>query len=312
LPANEATAARYRSVLTRLFLDPFCINRLTLPPPGLVVLAVVGAVLLLTVASVRWTGLQDEHAYWLAAQRLVAGQPLYDPKADPATPYAYWYPPPLAQVLGPFTLVAPDLAFSLSWTALLLVCLLYLADRRVLVALAMVAFVPVAVELWYRNVHLLIAALAVIALRRTPLAWVPAAAIKVTPVIGVAFLLAARRYRDAALVTGVGLAVLGISVLLSSDAWAQFLDVVLVRGGSSGASLLPAPFPIRFAAGLGLAVLGGRIGGRWGETLLIIGLVVGNPTLYTTSLSLLVALVPVWHRPSPPSIRSRALLEPAV
>jgi hypothetical protein len=155
------------------------------------------------------------------------------------------------------------------------------------------------VELWFRNVHLLIAALAVLALRRWPLAWVPAAAIKITPVIGVGYLLAGRRYREALLVAAVGVAVLAVSAIVSPGAWGQFADVALARGGSSGASLVPVPFPIRFGVAIGLALVGGRVGGRLGETLLIVGLVAGNPTLYTTSLSLLAALVPIWHRARP-------------
>lgn len=298
------------ALLSRLFARPVRAGRLTLPPPGLVVLAAIGGLLLLTVATLRWGGLQDEHAYWLGAQRLAAGHALYDPTADPATPYAYWYPPVLAQVLAPFTPFVPDLAFSLAWTALLIGCLVYLADRRLLVALAMVAFVPVAVELWFRNIHLLIAALAVLALRRWPVAWVPAAAIKLTPVIGVAFLVAARRYRAAGIVTLVGLAVLAVSVALSPDAWRQFFDVAAARGASSGASLVPIPFPVRFAVALALAVVGGRVGGRAGEILLVLGLVIGNPTLFTTSLSLLVALVPVWTQGAAPV--SAAQQAPAV
>jgi alpha-1,2-mannosyltransferase len=270
-----------------------------LPPLGLVIAAAFGAVLLLVVATTRWTVPSDEHAYWLAAQRLVAGQPLYDPNAFPGTPYAYWYPPPLAQVLTPFTPFTPfvpDLAFTAAWTVLLLACLWYLADRQVLVALALIAFVPVAVELWYRNIHLVLAVMAVVALRRNVLAWVPAVAIKVTPVIAIGYLVAARRYRDAALVAGVGAAVLVASLLLSPGAWRQFLDVVATQAGTSGSSLVPIPFVARFAIALGLAVIGGRVGGRWGETMLVVGLVIGNPTLWTTAFSLLIALVPLWRQ----------------
>lgn len=288
-----------RSGWARLFVETTAVGRLRMPPPGLLVLAGIGVVFLVPIASMRWLGLQDEHAYWAAAGRLWAGQPLYQPTADPVTPFAYWYPPPLAQVLAPFTPIVPDLAFSLVWTGLLLACLVYLADRRPLLALAMVAFLPVAVELWFRNVHLLIAALAVVALRRWPLAWIPAAAIKVTPAIGVLYLVASRRYREAAVVALVGTVVLVVSVMASPAAWAQFMDVVIERGGSSGASLIPVPFPIRLLMAVVLALFGGRLGGRRGETLLIVGLVIGNPTLFATSLSLLVALVPVWHRPEP-------------
>jgi alpha-1,2-mannosyltransferase len=268
-------------------------------------------VLLVVVATARWAVPTDEHAYWLAAQRLAAGQPLYDPAADPATPFAYWYPPPLAQLLVPFTPFLPDLAFTGAWTVLLVGCLWYLADRRVLVAIALVAFVPVAVELWFRNVHLVLAVLAVVALRRNVLAWVPAAAIKVTPVIALGYLVAARRYRDAALVAVVGLGVLAISAWLAPGAWGQFLDVAVLRGGSSGASLVPVSFPIRLAVAFGLAVAGGRLGGRPGETLLVAGLVIGNPTLFVTAFSLLIALVPLWSRPLPTIAPARTAPGPA-
>jgi hypothetical protein len=283
------------------FVDPIRVGEHEMPPLGLVVLAGIGAVLLLVVATTRWAVPSDEHAYWLAAQRLAAGQPLYDPAADPTTPFAYWYPPPLAQVIVPLTSILPNLGFTAAWTVLLLGCLAYMADRRLLVMLAMVAFVPVAVELWFRNIHLLLAALAVLALRRNVLAWVPAAAIKITPVIAVGYLVAARRYRDAALVVGVGLAVLCISVLVSPGAWSQFMDVAVLRGGSSGASLIPVAFPVRLGAALLLAIIGGRVGGRLGETLLIAGLVLGNPTVFATAFSLLIALVPLWRHAPPPA-----------
>ena len=264
---------------------------------ALIAVAAVGASLLLVVAVNRWAVPSDEHAYWLAAQRLLAGQPLYDLSASPGTPYAYWYPPVLAQVLAPFTLFTPDLAFTAAWTVVLLGCLYSLADRRLLVALAMVAFLPVAVELWYRNVHLVLAVMVVLALRRSVLFWIPAAAIKVTPVIGIAFLVASRRYRDAALVLLVGAAVLAVSVVLSPDAWFQFVTEVVIRGGTSGSSLVPVPFVIRLLLAVILAAFGGRVGGRRGEAALVMALAIGNPTLWMTAFSLLIAIVPLWRSP---------------
>jgi hypothetical protein len=282
------------TVADRLF-GPAMIGGRTFPSPLLLLLAAVGATLLLVVAVNRWATPSDEHAYWLAAGRLLRGELLYDPTAGPATPYAYWYPPPLAQVLAPLTPFVPDLAFTAAWTILLLGCLLYLADRRLLVALALVAFIPVAVELWSRNIHLVLAALAILALRRSPLFWVPAAALKITPVIGVAYLAAAGRWREAVLVSAAGGVVLAVSALVSPGAWTEFMEVVGPRGAESG-GLVAIPFGLRFAAAVGLAVLGGRLGGRRGESLLVLGLVVGNPTLWMTAFSLLVILVPIRSR----------------
>lgn len=283
--------------------EPLVVGRRVFPPPLLVLLAALGGILLLVVAVNRWAVPSDEHAYWLAAQRLLAGQPLYDAAATPGTPYAYWYPPVLAQVLAPFTAFAPDLAFTAAWTVLLLGCLFWLADRRFLVALALVVFVPVALELWYRNVHLVLAVLVVLALRRSALFWIPAVAIKVTPVVGVAYLVAARRYRETALVATLGAVVLGVSVVLSPGTWQQFVEEVVVRGGTSGSSLIPVPFALRFVLAAVLAAIAGRVGGRWGEALLVVALVVGNPTLWMTALSLLVAIVPLWRSRGGPASR---------
>lgn len=282
-----------RDGVGRAFTQPLVISRLRLPPPGLVVLATIGAVLLVVVATARWTMPSDEWAYWLAAERLVAGQPLYDVSVSVGTPYAYWYPPPLAQLLAPLTVVMPGALFVTAWTALLLGCLWYLGTRRVLVGLALVAFVPVAVELWYRNVHLVLAALFVLALRRHAVFWVVAAAIKITPVIGVLYLAARGRRKDAALAAVVGSAMLAVSFVLSPGAWADFLNLVRVQGGGASASFLPVPYLVRLVAAAVAAVLAGRMEARRGEVVLVVALVVGNPSFTLTAFSMLVALVPL-------------------
>ncbi len=281
------------------------------PPIGLVVLAAIGLFLVVVVATTEWIHFNDEHAYWLAGERLAAGLPLYDPTAASNTPFAYWYPPPLAQVLAPLTGFMSADVFSVLWTVLLLVCLWWLGGRNPLVALALVAFLPVAVELRVRNVHLVLAVLVVLALRRGWAFWIPAAALKITPVLGVAYLAAAGRWRDALKVAVVGLAVLGISVALAPGAWRDFIDVVGARAGTDGGSLVPIPFPIRFAAGAILAVVAGRMAAsarargvapRTAEVLLVVGFTIGNPTLWATALSILVAIVPLW-RTAPPAAK---------
>jgi alpha-1,2-mannosyltransferase len=289
------------------------------PPRWLLVLAAIGGALLLIVAVTRWGTPSDEYAYWLAAKRLLAGQPLYDPTAQPGTPYAYFYPPPLAQVLGPFTIVIPDAVYVAAWTGLLLVCLWWLAGRSPLVALALVAFIPVAVELWYRNVHLVLAVLVVLGLRRSP-AWLAvAAAIKGAPGLGLLYFVAARRYRDALVMGGVGAAMLALSVAVSPGAWREFLDVVVADAAGVGASILPIPFAVRAVAAVALVIVAGLLTGRatrgpvagaragWmhdprsGEVLFVVALILANPTFWVTSLSLLVAIVPLLRTPPEPS-----------
>ncbi len=273
--------------------QPTGIGRLRLPPIWLLVLAGIGGALLLIVAVNRWGAPSDEHAYWLAAQRLIAGQPLYDPTASLDTPYAYWYPPTFAQVLVPIAAVLPSEWFTAAWTVLLLVCLWWLGLRNPLGALALVAFIPVAVELWFRNVHLVLAVLLVLAIRRWPALFVAGAAIKIAPGLGVLYLAARGRWRDAALVTGVGIAVLAVSVVLSPGAWGAFFSDVVARGPGQAPGLIPVPYGVRAVAGAALAVIAGRLHPRYGEPLLIVGVTLASPSLYATAFSMLVAIVPL-------------------
>ena len=297
----DPSRSHARSRLARLF-DKRTVGSRLLPSPLLILFAGIGAFLLLVVATTSWGAPTDEYAYWRAATQFAAGGSMYDPTATPGdASYGYWYPPPLAQVLAPFTSLVSSETFSVIWTVLLLGCLWWLGGRDVLVALALIAFLPVAVELRVRNVHLVLAVLIVLAMRRSWLFWIPAAAIKVAPVLGVLYLAAARRWKDALAVGIVGGAVLVASVLLAPSAWQDFFSIVLPRAGSSGASILPIPYPVRFTAAAGLALVAGRLSvqgrGPAADALLVCALILANPTLWVTALSLLVALVPLWRSP---------------
>jgi hypothetical protein len=275
-----------------VFTAPVDVGRLRLPPLGLVILAGIGALLLLVVAA-GWPTPSDEHAYWLAARRLLDGQPLYDPTATTVTPYAYWYPPIVAQVLMPVAAVLPSLVFTGLWTVLMLGCLFYLSDRRILVALALVVFLPVAVEFGFRNVHLVLAALVVLAIRRWPVLFAVGAAIKISPALGIVYLAARGRWRDVAIVSGVGFAMLVVSVALAPDAWRQFVDILLARGPGDASGFLPIPYVARAAVGLVLAFAAGRLRPSIGDPLLVVAVTIALPTLWFTALSLLIGVVPL-------------------
>jgi hypothetical protein len=284
------------AAVRRALLEPVRIGTRTLPPPGLVVLAAVGGALLLVVATSRWGAPQDEHAYWLAARRLLAGEPLYDPAATAVTPYAFWYPPIVAQVLAPIAAILPAEAFSWAWTGLLLACLWYLASGRLLVALALVAFVPVAVELWFRNVHLVLAALVAAGMTRSPVAFTLGGAIKGAPALGLVYVALRGGWRRALAAASLGVALLAVSVALSPAAWSEYLAILGSRGPGDVASFVPLPYWVRGVAGLGLVVLGATRPRPVGDALLVAGIVVASPTLWTNALSMLVAIVPLVER----------------
>ena len=262
------------------------------PHAILLVLGVVGGALLLIVGVSRWGTPSDEFAYWLGAQRLAAGQSLYDPSATLVTPYAYLYPPPLAQVLAPFTHFLPDPVYVAAWTMLLLIALLYLGDWSPLRALALVAWIPVAVELWFRNVHLLIAVLVVLGLRGRPWAFAVGAAIKIAPALGVVYFLSARRWREALVAAGAGVGILAVSLVLAPGAWRDFMALA-GEAGAGSAGLLPVPYWVRAVAGIALAIVAGRARPRLGESLLVLAITIANPSMFVTALCIPIAIVPL-------------------
>ena len=274
-------------------------------------LAAIGASLLVVVAVSYWPIPADEHAYWLAGQRVLAGQPLYDPTAASNTPYAYWYPPIFAQVLAPITAVVPSALFSIAWIGLMLGCLWWLSGRNLLVALAMCAFPPIAVEFVSRNVHLVIAVLLVLGLRRWGGWFSVGAAMKLAPVLGIPYLALRGRVREAVVAALFGFVLLVISVVLAPDLWRQFIDVLRARGPGDASALLPVPYAARFVVGAVLTVIAARIEPRYGEPLLVVAVTLALPTLWLTAFATLAAIVPLFREPAPLAMRSGMAPVPA-
>lgn len=167
-------------------------------PPWLLFVAAVGGTLLLVDGVFRWSTPSDEHAYWLAGRNLIEGHSIYElARLGPIEPYAYHYPPPFAQLMAPIAAVVPAEVWTAAWTVLLLACVLWLAGRDPIVALASVAFLPVAVELWFRNIHLPLAVLTYLGLRRWPVLLGIGMLVKVSPGLGLLYLAAKGQLRAA-------------------------------------------------------------------------------------------------------------------
>lgn len=261
---------------------------------ALVGLAAVGGSLLAIIVATFWMLPNDNLAYWLAAQRLTAGEPVYVLGEAGFAPYAYHYPPPVAQVLAPLTLMIPAVAYLAVYRTLLLLTAWELAGRRFIPLLALIAFIPFAVELRFENVHVFMALGIVLGLRRWPWLFAIGAIVKVSPGLGIVYLAIQRRWRDAFIACLVGAVIVGVSFALDPSMWNAWLDSVLDRAGTTGNSLVPVPYFIRAAAGLVLTVLGGFLGQRRGELLLVAGITVANPNLALNGFAVLVAAVPIW------------------
>jgi alpha-1,2-mannosyltransferase len=273
----------------------------------LLVLAGIGGVLLAVVIGVFWQHPNDNLAYWIAAERLAKGLPIYV-GASVVEPYAYHYPPPLAQALAPFTLFVPVLLYVVGYRALLLLTTWDLAGRRMLWMLALIAFVPVAIELRFENVQLFMAIAIVYGLGRWPWAFAIMAVIKVSPGLGVVYLALRRRWRDAAIAAVVGAGIVVVSFALDPNLWAAFFEKVIGQAGVAGNSIVPLPYVVRAVVGIALVVAGGLVGRRTGELLLVAGITAANPNLTLAGFAVLAAALPIW-RAGPGGIAERARRE---
>jgi hypothetical protein len=246
------------------------------------------------IVATFWMSPGDNLAYWIAGHRLIGGQPIYAPVEIAFEPFAYHYPPPLAQVLAPITLVVPALAFCIVYRAVMILALWDLAGRKLLRMLALLAFVPMAVALRIENVEIFMAVAIGLGLGRWPWLFAVGALIKISPGLGIVYLAMRGRWRDVALCAAVGGAITGISLALAPDLWRAWLDAITGRADMIGNSLLPVPYSVRAAAGFGLAVVGGFLGRRRGELLLVAGMTIANPGLSLQGFAVLAAAIPIW------------------
>ncbi|HEX5239893.1 MAG TPA: glycosyltransferase 87 family protein, partial [Candidatus Limnocylindrales bacterium] len=156
--------------------------------------------LFVVVAPMAGTVGFDAFAYWHVD--------LANPYALPAGAFAaFAYSPVIARVFAPAALL-PWPAFWWLWTAALVATLVWLGWRQTLLVLA---FPPVALELYHGNVHLLIAAAIALGFRY-PAAWALPLLTKVTPGIGLLWFVVRREWRNLAIALGVTGAIVLVSV----------------------------------------------------------------------------------------------------
>ena len=157
----------------------------------------------------------------------------------------------------------------------------------------MCAFPPIAVEFWSRNVHLIIAVLLVLGLRRWGGWFSVGAAIKLAPVLGIPYLALRGRVREALVATAFGAVLLVVSVVLAPDLWRQFIDVLRSRGPADASAFLPVPYAARLARRGRRDDRRQRLERRFGEPLLVVAVTLALPTLWFTAFSTLAAIVPL-------------------
>lgn len=216
---------------------------------------------------------------------------------DPVHPYevgawgthgAFVYSPVVAQALMPGQVV-PWEAFLVAWTILGAAAVVWLAGWLALP----LAFAPMVTrEVWYGNVHLLMA-VAVVAGFRRPWAWSFVLLTKVTPGVGLLWFVARRDWRSLGIALGATAALVAVSWAVAPWMWSEWvatLTDLTSRGGSTVAALQLGPLWSRVLLAGAIAYGAGIAGLRWPVALAV---TLALPSIWFHGLSIVVAIVPL-------------------
>jgi hypothetical protein len=252
---------------------------------GLVIAGLLFAgYLFVVVAPVSGTFGFDAYAYW---------------HLDLAAPYsqsagglgAFTYTPLIARLFAPFAAL-PWYSFLWLWTGVLIATLIWLGWRSSLVVLA---FPPVALELYHGNVHLLIAAAIVLGFR-WPATWAFVILTKVTPGVGLVWFAVRREWRRLGIALGVTAILVAVSLVIDPSIWKAWLTDDILKT-ATGAPLdqfsLGIPLWLRLPAAALLVAWGGRTDRAWTVP---VAVTLGLPILWPTGFAILAALWPIAAR----------------
>jgi hypothetical protein len=239
----------------------------------------------------------DARAYWAA---------------DVAHPYAmnlgdrgaYLYSPAFLQVVGPIARLMPLQVFLAAWTLGAIAALGWLGGRW---AALLLLVPPVALEIWYGNIQLLMATAVVLGFR-WPGSWAFVLLTKVTPGVGLAWFAARRQWRALTIALGTTAAVAGVSFVLAPALWSEWIGLLTDQAGRPALDqpgVLPlGPLWLRVAAAAMIALAGGLLGYRWPVA---VATMLAMPVVWVHTPAMLVATIPLVvidrREPLPPMVR---------
>jgi hypothetical protein len=223
----------------------------------------------------------DAYAYWSVN--------MTDPYTVPAGTFgAFTYSPVIARLFSVFGGLSWP-TFLWLWTAVLVATIVWLGWRQ---ALFVLAFPPVALELYHGNVHLLMAAAIALGFRY-PAAWSFLLLTKVTPGIGLVWFAVRREWRPLAIALGFTGVVVAVSLSVDRQLWVDWLDESIFKtaGGSPlNQFSIAIPLALRLPAAALLVAWGGRTGRPWTVP---VAATIALPILWPSGLAVLAALWPI-------------------
>jgi len=223
----------------------------------------------------------DAQAYWnLDLDTMYRGTQLGDQGA-------FLYSPLVAWLFLPFSWVPYDVFYAI-FAAVNLAALIWLLGPE-LGALA-ILIQPVSNEIARGNIHLLLAVAIVIGFRY-PGAWAWVLLTKVTPGIGIIWFAFRREWRSMAIAVAWTAGLVALAFAINSDLWVRWFAMLASNVESTRPSVLEVPVLPRLALAVGLLALG-----AWRDcpAIVPIAALLALPAIWTNSLAMLVAVVPLW------------------
>jgi hypothetical protein len=222
----------------------------------------------------------DALAYWSVQQPDVYGVPHTGLGSFP-------YSPPAALVANTFDGVSLY-TFLWLWSAVLIASVIFVGGRGAWI-LAAFAFPPVALDLLYGNIHVLLAVAIVLGFRH-PWTWTFVLLTKFTCGIGLLWFAVRREWRNLALATVPAAVICLVTLLLFPGLWADWF--AYLAGSSQDVTVrgsIPIPLWPRLIAAIALVVWGARTDRRW---TVIVAATLALPVLWIAGLAMLVGLIP--------------------
>jgi len=195
---------------------------------------------------------------------------------------AFTYSPPIAAIAS-LAGILPWRVFLTCWTVLLLAAAVWLGGRRTPLVLA---FPPVAIELYYGNINLLLAVAVVVGLTR-PWAWTFVVLTKPTCGVGLLWFAARREWRNLAIALAATLAIVGASMTLLPGAWHDWFSLLMASAQHPPTDAwLPIPIWLRLPVAGALVWWGARTDRVW---TVAVAVTIALPVVWFAGLAILVA-----------------------
>jgi hypothetical protein len=196
---------------------------------------------------------------------------------------------PIAARLFQLDALLPFWQFLWLWLALLVGTVLWLGGRRRW--LWILAFPPVALELYHGNVHVLIAAAIALGFRY-PVAWAFVLVTKVTPGVGLLWFAVRREWRNLAIALGVTAVLVAASLAFDFRLWQEWIERDLLVSFATPPSQpqLAVPLLLRLPAAAALVIWGARTNRRWTVP---VGAAIAMPVLWISAFSVVAAVFAV-------------------